>query len=60
MTRNVYWLWPSVCLSVPRHIPIFHTTGWIRMYVTWGQWLGLPFSYALLGSFAIGAQVSVL
>jgi len=46
----------AVCVPRPRHIPtLLHGPG--RNLV---EWYGVPSSYALLGGFATGAQVSLL
>ena len=46
----------SVCVSVPRHIPVLLQGS----RCNFGEWKGVPPSCALLGGFAIGARVSLL
>ena len=49
-------LYVCLCLSVPCRIPtLLHGPGCKSE-----EWQGVPHSYALLGRFAIGAQVSLL
>jgi len=45
-----------VCLSVPRRIPTLLQGPGCKL----GGMVGVSFSYALLGGFAIGARVSLL
>jgi len=60
--RNVYWSRSSVCMCVcpSPHVtfPHSHTIARTRMYVEGMVWVSS--SCALLGEFAIGAQVSLL
>ena len=56
MTRNVLWSRICVCVSVRGRMPtLLHGPG-----RNLGEWCGMPPSCALLGRFAIGAQVVLL